>query len=72
MDIETKGLGAGSYPEPIEKETTNVKITLDIEYTIDKEVPRNWTDKDIWEDVRENMSDYISNGIMEDWEIEVQ
>lgn len=70
--METIGLGAGSYPEPPEEKVKTVDITLKIEYTIrDLEVPEKWDKERIYEDVRENMDDYIRNAIIEDYEIEV-
>lgn len=72
MDIETMGLGAGSYPEPPEEKTKTIDIKLNIEYTIrDIEVPEKWDLERIREDVREYMSDYIQNAIIEDWEVEI-
>ena len=71
MDIETMGLGAGSYPEPPEEKTKTIDIKLNVEYIIrDIEVPEKWDLERIREDVREYMSDYIQNAIIEDWEVE--
>ena len=72
MEIETMGLGAGSYPEPPEEKTKTIDITLRVEYTIkDLEVPKKWDSERIYEDIRENMDDYINNAVIEDYEIEV-
>lgn len=72
MDVETMGLGAGSYPEPPEEKTKTIDVKLNIEYTIrDLEVPEKWDLERIREDVREYMSDYIQNAIIEDWEVEI-
>ena len=72
MDIETRGLGAGSYPEPPEEKTKTIDIKLNVEYTIrDLEVPEKWDLERIIEDIREYMSDYIQNAIIEDWEAEI-
>lgn len=71
MNIETTGLGAGSYLEPPEQKTKTIDIKLNVEYTIrDIEVPEKWDLERIREDVREYMSDYIQNAIIEDWEVE--
>lgn len=72
MEIETMGLGAGSYPQPLEEKTKTIDITLRVEYTIkDLEVPEKWDSERIYEDIRENMDDYINNAVIEDYEIEV-
>lgn len=72
MDIETQGLGAGSYPEPKEEKTKTIDITLRVEYSIrDLEIPEKWDLDQIKEDVRKNMSDYITNSVIEDYEVEL-
>lgn len=71
MEIETRGLGAGSYPEPKE-DGKEVKVTLNVEFTISNMyVPKNWSDKDIKEDIRHNIKSYIDMGEIEDWEVEI-
>lgn len=69
-NIETKGLGAGSYPEPAEdgKET---KVTLNVEFTINMFVPKKWSNNEIKEEIRHNIRDYINMGEVEDWEAEI-
>lgn len=69
MNIETKGLGAGSYPEPSERRTKDVELTLKLEYTIRTEVPKKWNKEDIQEDVRKNTDEYIDEAILEDFEV---
>ena len=72
MEIETMGLGAGSYPEPPEEKTKTIDITLRVEYKIkDLEVSEKWDSERIYEDIKENMDDYINNAVIEDYEIEV-
>lgn len=72
MNIETQGLGAGSYPEPPEPKTKTIDVELTIRYIIkDLEVPAKWDKKRIVEDVNENMSDYIINATMEVWEVDI-
>ena len=70
MEIETRGLGAGSYPEPTiyGKET---QITLNVELTIKNFYPKDMTRKDIEEDIRHNIRGYIDMGEIDDWEVEI-
>ena len=52
MDIETRGLGAGSYPEPKEIETRTVELTCTFKTEV--EVP---ADLDMYCEIKE----YIEN-----------
>ena len=58
MERETKGLGAGSYPEPKEIKdkniTAKVLLTFDLHYSI----PENWDAERIFEDIKENLNDF--------------
>ena len=68
--METKGLGAGSYPEPKEEKTKLINIHINIKYAInDLEVPSKWSFEDIQEDFKQNMVDYITNAEIEDFNI---
>ena len=69
MNIETKGLGAGSYPEPSERRTKDVELTLKAEYTIRTEIPKNWTKEDIQEDIMKNIDEYIDEAWDKDYEL---
>lgn len=69
--METKGLGAGSYPEPKEQNMKEIKVKLTVEYTTVLEVPSKWDDERIEQDVLENMDDYIFNATMDNWEVEI-
>lgn len=70
--METKGLGAGSYPEPKEEKTKLISIHISIQYEInDLEVPSKWSFEDIQEDFKQNMVDYITNAEIEDFNMEV-
>lgn len=69
--METKGLGAGSYPEPNEKEYKTIEISINVEYKTEIEVPKKWDEERIYEDIKENMVDYINNAVIKDYEIEV-
>lgn len=70
--METKGLGAGSYPEPKEEKTKLINIHINIQYAInDLEVPSKWNFEDIQEDFKQNMVDYITNAEIEDFNMEV-
>lgn len=70
--METKGLGAGSYPEPKEEKTKLINIHINIQYAInDLEVPSKWSFEDIQEDFKQNIVDYITNAEIEDFNMEV-
>ena len=71
MEIETIGLGAGSYPEPPEEKTKTIEVTINVEYKTEVEIPEKWSRERIYEDIKENISDYINNAVIEDYEIEV-
>lgn len=71
MDIETRGLGAGSYPEPPEEKTKNVKVTLTVTVKHIIEVPENWDEEAIKEDIKENMDEYLTDSMLEDWEVDI-
>ena len=70
MDIETQGLGAGSYPEPKEEKTKTVNLNINVEYSVSVDVPINWDLNEIKRDFLSNMSEYIDESIIEDWNIE--
>lgn len=71
MEIETIGLGAGSYFEPPEEKTKTIEVTINVEYKAEVEIPEKWSRERIYEDIKENISDYINNAVIEDYEIEV-
>jgi hypothetical protein len=52
-------LGAGSYPEPPEEKEKNVSGQVTITFNIRAEVPEDWDDEDIEEDIKERLSDYV-------------
>ena len=52
-------LGAGNYPEPPEEKEKNVSGQVTITFNISAEVPEDWDDEDIEEDIKERLSDYI-------------
>lgn len=71
MNIETIGLGAGSYPEPPEEKTKTVNLTVRVEYKImDLEVPEKWDSKKLEEVINENLNDYIIDANINDWEVD--
>lgn len=71
MVIETSEIGGGSYPEPLEIETKTIKVTINVEYKTELEVPEKWDSERIYEDIKENLGEYINNATIEDYEIEV-
>ena len=54
MDIETKGLGAGSYPEPQEEKLKRVTGYVYVKYSFDEEFPVSYTDDDIEDYIKSN------------------
>ena len=68
--METIGLGAGSYPEPPERETKEVELEIFVRYIVSTEVPKEWTLKDLQEDFKDNPREYLIEAEMEDFEIE--
>lgn len=71
MNIETIGLGAGSYPEPPEEKTKTINVIIKVEYKIkDLEIPEKWDLERIEEDIRGNLNEYIQESTIEDWEWE--
>ena len=69
MNIETIGLGAGSYPTPIEKDETDITIHLEIK-TSDI-FPETWDKQEIEDYIKANIKEYLQNGDIEINEIEV-
>ena len=59
MDIETLGLGAGSYPEPPEEKTKIIKGKLYLIYKFEMEVPEKWEIDDIADDIYKNTDEYM-------------
>lgn len=68
--METKGLGAGSYPEP-KDDTKVVHIEITITGSDDIEVPKHWDKERIRDDIRANLDEYFRNCVEEDWEVEI-
>ena len=68
MDIETQGLGAGSYPTPPEQRTRTIEIKIAVDYVTEIEVPEDWDSDKIKEDIKENLREYISEAEINDWE----
>ena len=71
MDIETKGLGAGSYPEPPEIKDKHIKAHICTSFDLEYDVPEDWTKERIIEDIKENLDDFTwYNEEIEDIEVE--
>lgn len=68
--METKGLGAGSYPEPQEN-TKTVHIKIHLTVSGEFEVPKDWDKERIEDDIRANLDEYLSNSVEEDYEVEL-
>lgn len=55
MDIETRGLGAGSYPEPKDLETRTVKLTC--VFKTEVEVPASL---DLYVEIKEYIEEFMT------------
>jgi len=71
MDIETQGLGAGSYPEPPEEHLQNRRIEVHLSFEFDSEFPEDWDKERISEDVRTDLGEYINLNEYEDIDITI-
>lgn len=73
MEIETKGLGAGSYPEPSEKEEKekHIKGTIKVTYDIDTYVPVEYEDEEIIDYIKSDLDEYIFWDEYKEIEVEV-
>lgn len=58
MDIETKGLGAGSYPEPKEKKEKTMRAKVYISFDIEESIPENWEIEDMEEYIKEHYNEF--------------
>lgn len=56
--IDTKELGAGSYPEPKEPKEISVKGTVMVAFSIEGLFPKNWSKQDIEVEIEENYEHY--------------
>ena len=56
--METRGLGAGSYPEPPEEKETNLQIYITI--TTSDLFPKEWDEKEIESYVKANINEYVT------------
>ena len=72
MDIETRGLGAGSYPTPPEEKPNYVNGKIYISYEFKEiEVPETWDREQILEDIKDNMAYYLEDSIEKIEEVEI-
>lgn len=72
MDIETKGLGAGSYPEPKEENVQWVNGKIILTYEFDEAFFSNWGKDRIIDDIKSNLDEYISFREYDNVEIEIE
>ena len=68
--IETKGLGAGSYPERKEDEK-DVEVLINVEYGIKITVNKSIDAESILDEIKANLNEYIRNSEILDWEAEI-
>lgn len=58
------------YPEPIEKKMKTVNAKVYVTYNLEFEVPEDWEDEDIANDITENFDEFdLSNQEIEDIEL---
>ena len=48
----------GTYPTPPEVKEVNIKPRVTISFTLDYDVPENWTREQIIDDIKENLDDF--------------
>ena len=56
--MDTRGLGAGSYPDAPEDKTKTIKGKIYVVYKFEMEVPEDWDISDIKNDMYDNISEY--------------
>ena len=56
--IETKGLGAGSYPEPPATKDKHIQAHVIISFDLEYDIPENWDKETIIQDIKENLNDF--------------
>ena len=59
------------YPSPPEEKTKTIKGKVYLEYKFEMEVPSNWEDIDIIQDIHENISEYQQD-LVEITDIDIQ
>lgn len=64
-------LGAGNYPSPVEEEEQVISGEITLTYKLFGYVPKKWNRDQIEDDIRENLSDYISINEFDDIEIDI-
>lgn len=57
MNIETTGLGTGSYPEP-KDDFKSIKAKVHISFDLYYDVPARWDKEKATEDVKQNLHDF--------------
>ena len=63
MDIETMGLGAGSYPEPPEEKLKRATGYVIVRYNFDEEFPITFSDEDIEDYIESNTKNFDEDDI---------
>lgn len=63
MDIETMGLGAGSYPEPPEEKLKRATGDVVVRYNFDEEFPITFSDEDIKDYIESNVKEFDEDDI---------
>ncbi len=58
MNIETIGLGAGSYPEPKETKDKHIQAHIIISFDLEYDIPESWNNEAIIQDIKENLNDF--------------
>lgn len=68
--VETKGLGAGSYPERKEDEK-DIEVIINVEYGTKITVNKSIDVEYIFNEIKANLNEYIRNSEILDWEAEI-
>lgn len=68
MNIETMGLGAGSYPEPPEQKTRTISGTVYLSCKFEEELPDDYTEDEILDFIRDNLDIFLFNAEIDDIE----
>ena len=59
MEIETKGLWAGSNPEPKEEKEKHIQAHIVISFDLEYDIPENWDKETIIQYIKENLNDFV-------------
>lgn len=70
-DGNTVEAGGGSYPSPSEYAEKTINGTVVLTYNLNADVPINWNDEDIIDNIKNNIEDYIDINDYLDIEVDI-